>query len=555
MATNPLLEAALSYQAMGLHPIPCRPRNKIPIVNWKDFQTTMPTTEQIRAWWTRTPDANVALVLGRGMFAVDLDGGLDAEELLADQGILLSLDAPRSKTGGGYHVFFRATRDVPDRVGLLSTNGGKPQVDIRGKGIVVAPPSIHPNGTPYEWMTPLSAGLSDPPAPLLALIDARAQTSPPLDAPAPGTVPHGDAWVEDTLRGVGEGHRDAACTRLAGYFLGKGLDPSVVTAMLCESFARNCRPEFSPADVRKCVQSIARREQLVEQTDHAIVPEHISAPLARMEMERAAGPAPALRTPYRVLNKLLSGGFSPGELIYVGARPGVGKTALALEVARVSAKAGAPVLVISREMRNAALVRRMMAQEARVAATAIKMATLSGDDFARYQHALAQLKDLPIWMTDRAVSLGEIVSALDHTPREPKLLVVDYLQLVRAPKGITDRRLQVEEVSKNLKTLALQREIPVLCLSSLSRPQKGSPDPKPSLADLRESGELEHDCDIALLLHRPFQSLDATCIVAKNREGSTGEVPLRFTPECVSFAAVAEASEFEPSPVSLWERH
>lgn len=540
---NRFLDAALEYHAMGLHPIPCRPRQKIPIVNWKDFQTVQPTSDQVRDWWQRTPDANVALVLGRGVFAVDLDGGPDAEGLLFEHDILLDLEAVRSKTGSGYHVFFRSSEDVPDRIAMLSRDGGKPQVDIRGKGIVIAPPSIHPNGEAYEWLKPLTDGLTDAPAALLAMIRAKDAPSTVSAQKAPD-APQGESWVQDALKGVGSGKRDATCTRLAGYFLGKGLTQDVVIALLCESFARNCQPPFEAADVRKCVVSIARREQLVEGSDQTILPEHIGAVLTRVETEREAGPAPALRTPYRVLNKLLSGGFAPGELIYVGARPGVGKTALALEVARVAGKAGQAVLIISREMRNAALARRMVAQEAHVPSNHIRAASLSYEETHRYKHAVAKLADLPIWMTDRATSLGEVVSALDNVPLDPKLLVVDYLQLVRAPKNITDRRLQVEDVSKNLKSLALQREIPVLCLSSLSRPPKdASVDRKPTMADLRESGELEHDCDIALLLHRKFQSNEATCIVAKNREGSTGEVPLWFSPEFVSFSAIAEEGE------------
>lgn len=504
-------------------------------MDWKTYQVEQPTREQVESWWTKTPDANIALVLGRGVFAVDLDGGLDAHALLTAKGITLPDEAPRSRTGGGYHVLFSATGDVPDRVGLLSTDGGKPQVDIRGKGIIVAPPSIHPNGSTYTWEVPPD---HLPPAPdaLLALIYAN--DKPKADTAA--DAPHGDAWVQDALRGVGEGQRDATCTRLAGYFLGKGMEPDVVTALLVESYARNCRPAFSATDVRKCVASIARRERLVEPDHQVERPEHIGDVLARMEEQRQAGPAPSVSSPYRKLNHMLSGGWAPGELIYIGARPGVGKTALALESARVAGRAGVPTLIISREMTTVALARRMMAQDSHVSSTDIKRAALSADQLALYHAAMHRLSDLPIWMTDRAVSLEAILGCIDLTPRPVGLLVVDYLQLVRAPKGITDRRLQVEEVSKNLKTLALELQIPVICLSSLSRPTKGSTDTKPSLADLRESGELEHDADVVLLLHRPFQSLDATCIVAKNREGHTGEIPLRFSPEFVSFAVVAE---------------
>lgn len=544
MTVNPFLEAAQRYHAMGFHPIPCRPKDKRPLVNWKDFQTVQPSTEQIQSWWQHTPDANVALVLGRGTFAVDLDGGLDALALLTAKDVYLPDEAPRSKTGGGYHVFFKSFTPVPDRVGLLSTNGGKPQVDIRGVGIVVAPPSIHPSGARYEWEVPLTDDLPRAPLALTDLIHASMADSAPQAVSTKHSAPHGVSWVRDALHGVGEGQRDHVCTRLAGYFLGRGLDPDVVTLLLAESFGRQCKPTFAAVDVRKCVQSIARREQVLEDgSDLAVRPEHISDVLAGMETQRQAGPQPVLTTPYRKLNYMLSGGFAPGELIYIGARPGVGKSCMALEIARTAGKNGQATLIVSREMRNAALARRMTAQEGRVASNAIKKATLEGGDLARYQQALGRLSGLPVWLTDKAVSIGEIVATCEAMPRDPALLVVDYLQLVRAPKGITDRRLQVEEVSKRLKTLAMQREIPVVCLSSLSRLQKGTVEPKPTMADLRESGELEHDADVVILLHRAFSATDALCIVAKNREGATGEVPLVFTPEHVSFAAVAEEYE------------
>ena len=136
-------EAALAYVALGLHPIPCAPRSKRPLVKWQPYQTTAPTREQIDQWWGETPDANVALVLGRGMFAVDLDGGAAAEQLLRDAGITLPPDAPRARTARGVHVFLSSFNAVSDRVGLLvSQNGQKAQVDIRGVGIVIAPPAL-----------------------------------------------------------------------------------------------------------------------------------------------------------------------------------------------------------------------------------------------------------------------------------------------------------------------------------------------------------------------------------------------------------------------------
>jgi hypothetical protein len=502
----------------------------------------MPTTDQLTSWWAQTPDANVALVLGRGSFAVDLDGGLDALSLLTTKDVYLPDEAPRSRTGGGYHVFFKSFVPIPDRVALLSTDGHKPQVDIRGVGIVVVPPSVHPSGAVYTWEVPLTPELPNAPLALTDLIHATPGPTTDTTTPAESQVPKGDSWVLDALRGVGEGQRDHVCTRLAGFFLGKGLHADIVTGMLSDSFARNCRPPFGALDVRKCVQSIARRERVVDDGDGQTTrPEHISEVLVKVDTQRQQGAAPHVRSPYRKLNYMLSGGFAAGELVYIGARPGVGKTAFALETARTAGKAHVASLIVSREMTTAALGRRLLSQESRVPSTKIKTADLTWGEQDAYTTALRQLSDLPIWMTDRAVSIGAILRAVEQTPRTVGLLVVDYLQLVRAPKDVTDRRHQVEMVSKALKTLALQMEIPVICLSSLSRPPRtAGNDPRPTMQDLRESGELEHDADIILLLHRTFHANDATCIVAKNREGHTGDCALYFTPECVSFQEVAE---------------
>lgn len=544
MSLNPFLAAALEYLKLGYHPIPCAPREKRPLVPWKDFQTTMPTAEQLQSWWIRTPDANVALVLGRGRFAVDLDGGDDAEAMLAEAGVFLPQDAPRSRTGGGFHVFLSSWNPVPDRVGLLSTNGGKPQVDIRGVGIVVAPPSIHPNGSQYAWINALTEKPAHAP---LALMDLIGKAPGPVSVESRGTAKPavgGRFWVADGLRGVSEGGRDYTCTRLAGYFLKKGLDAETVTAILVESFARSCDPPFPIRDVEKCVTSIARRESVDGEAAEArgIQPKHISEVLDEFERSLAAGPSPTLPTPFPTLNAFLNGGFAPGELIFLGARPGVGKTALCLEIARKAAQGiTGGVLVVSREMANLAIVRRVVAQDARVRAGSIKRAELNDTERWQVKESVGRLRPLPIFLADDAVSMADIQGIVESMASEVPLalVVVDYLQLVRAPREVKERRHQVEAVSQGLKTLAMQYKVPVLCLSSLSRPPGDEKNKPPTLASLRESGELEHDADVILLLHRAYHEPATQCFVAKNRDGRIGIVDLMFRHEYVAFDEAA----------------
>jgi hypothetical protein len=527
MPPSNIREWADYYLSLGYHPIPCVPRQKLPRVAWTAYQTTAPTAEEWDTWAAQWPDANIALVLGRGRFAVDMDGGTAAEALLHQAGVSLPMDAPRSRTASGFHVFLSGD-DIGDRVGLVSVNGGKPQVDIRGKGIVIAPPSVHPSGAQYAWEVPLRADLPGAPDSLLKLLSGSVEMA---TARAPRLSVIGESWISDALQGVGEGQRDATCTRLAGYLLGKGIDPETAEAMLCASFARNCVPPFDQRDVRKCVASIARKERMAG-TDTPPAIEHIGAAIQRLEDQSVQGMAQPVPTPFPFLNESFDGGLRPGEMAFLGARPGVGKTAMGLEFARSAAKRGHSVLVVSREMVNTALARRMLAQEGQIAAKSLKRWKLSADERVRLADASGALSELPIWLTDQAVSLQEI-STLVEGFQGLGLLIVDYLQLVRAPAGIKERRFQVEAVSSGLKTLALQYQVPTICLSSVSRSADNAP---PTLASLRESGELEHDADIVIMLHRPdLNSTIVECTIHKNREGAIGRCDLFFRPEFVSF--------------------
>lgn len=178
------LLAAIKFHDLGYHVIPVQAGGKCPLVAWKDFQTVRPSKTQICDWWRQWPQANVGLVLGEGRLVVDLDGGDEAEALLTAADITLPVHAPRVKTRSGYHVYLQAPTKQPDRIGLFKaaaplaetslTPKGKErvaQVDVRGLGIIIAPPSVHPSGHVYEWLTPLEAELPLAPESLLAKIN------------------------------------------------------------------------------------------------------------------------------------------------------------------------------------------------------------------------------------------------------------------------------------------------------------------------------------------------------------------------------------------------
>jgi len=276
----------------------------------------------------------------------------------------------------------------------------------------------------------------------------------------------------------------------------------------------------------------------------ALVPVPLAEALKAWRREGEDGrQPPRIKTPIAKLNTCLGGGFGFGDIIYLCARPGVGKTALALEVARTAAQAGTGALFISREMAIGRLVRRILSQDSRIPASTVKTGLFAEAEYSLLTKSYGRLATLPVWLCSEAISLADIARVVEHWAFTPALglVVVDYLQLVRGTKK--ERRLEVEEVSQGLKSLAMKCHLTVLCLSSLSRPEKGARDHRPTLADLRKSGELEHDADIVLFLQRGFQQEETTLIVAKNRDGRVGETSLRFRPEYVAFEEVqGEAS-------------
>lgn len=249
-------------------------------------------------------------------------------------------------------------------------------------------------------------------------------------------------------------------------------------------------------------------------------------------LDEIDSPAPALPTPFPTLNYALFGGPRRGELIYLAARPGIGKSALAVGMALHAAERGNAVLIASREMSNIAQARRMLAQFGKLPAGDLRLGKRV--DWQKITETVDRMYQLPIYLTEDAYRVDQIEAAA-RSIENLKFVVVDYLQLLDAP-NTRDARARVESVSVSLKRLAMRLSVPVLALSSVTRPQGRSEDERPTLASLRESGNLEHDADVVLILHRKRDGVETECHVEKNREGQSGVcVHLTFRPEWVSF--------------------
>ena len=244
-------------------------------------------------------------------------------------------------------------------------------------------------------------------------------------------------------------------------------------------------------------------------------------------------------------------GLQPSTLIIVGARPAVGKTAFALGMAAHAAmEAQVPTLVFSLEMSHDELTQRLLVSESRVDASRIRNGRLADSDWPKVSQAIARLGDAPLFIDDNPnLTVMEMrAKARRLKAREGRLglIVVDYLQLMSSRVTVENRQIEVSSISRGLKILARELEVPVVALSQLSRNLEMRADKRPQLADLRESGSLEQDADVVLFLYRDEiynpDSPDrgsAEVIVAKHRNGPTGKCQLAFLDHYTRFANMA----------------
>ena len=259
-----------------------------------------------------------------------------------------------------------------------------------------------------------------------------------------------------------------------------------------------------------------------------------------------------LSTGFVGLDKITTG-LHEGNLIIIAARPAMGKTALALNIAKhVATMERKPAVIFSLEMGAEELIERMVASEGMIPAYHLKTGNLSTDEWKRLVHAQSNLYDVPIFVDDTAgIRISEIRSKARKLSQEMGglgIIIIDYLQLITGSKR-ENRQQIVSEISRELKILAKDLRVPVIALSQLSRSVEQRQDKRPMLSDLRESGSIEQDADIVAFLYRDayYQKEQADSqeannvtelILEKNRHGSLGTVKLYFHKEYTKFSSV-----------------
>lgn len=242
----------------------------------------------------------------------------------------------------------------------------------------------------------------------------------------------------------------------------------------------------------------------------------------------------------------ITSGWQKSDFIILAARPAMGKTALALNMAQNAAMATKqPVAIFSLEMSKEQLVNRMISSLAEIDQQTLRNGRIYGDDWIRLVNAVAPLGEAPVYIDDTpAISVREVRAKARRlkTEQDLGLIIIDYLQLMGSTGRIESRQQEVSQISRSLKALARELDIPIIALSQLSRSVEQGQEKKPSLSHLRESGSLEQDADIVMFIYRDeYYNEDsdkkgqAEIIIAKHRNGATGSVDLSFRKEFTKF--------------------
>jgi len=270
-----------------------------------------------------------------------------------------------------------------------------------------------------------------------------------------------------------------------------------------------------------------------------------------LELLHTGQSAPCVPTGIADLDSLI-GGMYPSDLVLIAARPGVGKSAFAGTITLQAARDNQRVLFFSLEMGAGQLLRRLLAAESGVDSTRLRRGPINDADWNPIVSGLDQLAALPVWLNETpSATLGQIRSiarrsALQHGI---DLIIVDYLQLIRMAGSFRSRAEEVGAISAGLKALARELHVPVLALSQLNRAPEARQDGRPVLADLRESGSLEQDSDIVILMSRPglYNDRDPENLIhltiAKHRHGPTGMIQAVLLPDRQIVASAAEESD------------
>ena len=382
----------------------------------------------------------------------------------------------------------------------------------------------------------------------------------------------------DTISVINKLKKNKQIDDIGGAYFITGLVESVPTAANVESYAKIVLEKFMLRELIRASHELSKdayndRQDVgeildaAEQTIFAITQDRLRGGVMPIDgilhetfqnLDRIAsnpGSVTGVASGLIDLDEITSG-FQKGDLVIIAGRPSMGKTALALSIMRNAAiDFKIPVGMFSLEMANHQLAQRLLCAEGRVDSHLVRTGKLPKNQWQNLSRAVGSLAEAEIYLDDTpAITVLELRAKARRLKAEKDLglIIVDYLQLMQGPRNIESRQQEISNISRSLKALAKELDIPVIALSQLSRAVEQRSDHRPQLSDLRESGAIEQDADVVIFLYRSWvysreeeEKGRAQAIVAKQRNGPIGTVDLSFIDRFARFESVSAFEELE----------
>lgn len=521
-----MLQHALDYvQKYGWSVIPVKPGDKRPLIpSWSEYQTRCPKIAEVTSWWTEHPDANIAVLTGRasGLVVLDLDGKPEGDiTSFLDQHKLPS-DTVVAQTGKGYHVFCKHPGGVIQngvRIGRIDDI----PVDVRGDGgYVVAPPSLHASGARYEWVKSPEKHTLAPFGDQIRALIHRSVDAQKHRGETVAELLAANNEIEEMMRGVGEGGRNHAAAKIAGFWLKvtKGDEMAALAAL--RVWNRLNSPPLSDGELRRTFASILERERRQHEEEETADGLRILNARQWADLVRDMEPRKGLPTPsWPGIEEM--GGVVKGDMIILAGTAGSGKSTCAWGVADdLGVQQNEPGLLFSTEMTANDVARWMAARQYKTPPNSLTP--------RQWQLALERLSKSALTICDKAsISVTQIINAVEERP-ETRWIIIDHIQRLRWDDD--NRNQAIEAGAARLKSLAKDHGLTVILLSQMNR-EGAKNGGRPNLWALRDSGGLEQEADGVCFLWSPAEDRTTDPMLvnfywAKNRHGALAEIECMF---------------------------
>jgi replicative DNA helicase len=532
---------------------------KRPVIKWKEFQSRLPTEQEVSGWFDQNPDANIGIVTGKvsNLVVFDLDSQ-DAVDYAENEGGFP--DSVKVKTGKGYHIYaqhpgFEVRNDVRKEL----------DIDIRADGgYVTAPPSVHGSGHQYEWVEAYSINDIDP-APCepwmidyLKSIAKEGQSKadkqqPPERADKPNMVRSQAGHDEYTFilqNGAEEGQRNHTATKLAGHLLGKGIPAPETWEMLRMWNQTKNHPPLDEGELRRTFDSIKTSEAKKEKKEVEVSQFLDTAERVVSEYDQKYVRVPFAGPLLSYMESKMNGGLVGGRTYVLGGIPSSGKTELVNNFADNICLNGHPVLFFSYDDGRAEIRYRTYARFSEFEIEDFNNRRLSKSDIEaickndtvssinRNKYIIQEVFKVEEW--------PKLIEKIRNRHNKAPVIIIDYLRKIKTENNRADERLRVDEILSNLTTLAKTYNIPILVISELARDSYKSGQ-RLSMASFKESGSIEYEASWLGILAAVEEdengyslksdweriiehdgNIDLIVFKAKRGTGVTGRIPLKL---------------------------